>query len=271
MSDFEPFEFLPGDRAKGLLLLCDHARNVLPEQYGSLGLPERELQRHIAWDIGAEAITRRLSSLLGVPALVSGYSRLLIDMNRGEDDPTLIRQIYDGTVIPGNYPIGPAEIEYRLAHFHRPYHAAIAAELSAFRDAGIVPAVFSVHSMTDFWEGWKRPWQVSILWDSDPRFAVPMLEWLRNVPGLTVGDNQPYDGALENDTLFRHCTSRGYANVLIEFRQDLVITGEQAHEWADLVAPMIDAIIARPGLHEIRHYGSRSVARMNDMAGRLQD
>ncbi|TIP31930.1 MAG: N-formylglutamate amidohydrolase, partial [Mesorhizobium sp.] len=86
---------------------ADHARRDLPEEYGSLGLPASEFDRHIAYDIGVETVTRELAAALDAPAVLAGFSRLLIDPNRGEDDPTMIRQLYDGTVVPGNYPIAP--------------------------------------------------------------------------------------------------------------------------------------------------------------------
>lgn len=258
MKESSAYEIVPGDFTLGLLLICDHARNIIPPEYDNLGLSKVELERHIAYDIGAEAITRRLAETLGVPAVLAGFSRLLIDANRGEDDPTLIRQIYDGTVIPGNYPINDKERQNRLKKFHRPYHNAINETIKGFEDAGIVPAIFSVHTMTDMWKDKKRPWQMSVLWDSDPRFAISMLEELRKSGDLCVGENQPYDGALGNDTMFRHCTSKGLPHALIEFRQDLVRKTEDAHKWADLVAPMIKRVNSLNGVHEVRHFDSRT-------------
>src|SRR5690606_14836293 len=107
ISQFAPFEVVEGDRGKGLVLLADHAGRELPEEYGTLGLPAAEFDRHIAYDIGVEQVTRRLAAMTGAPAVMAHFSRLLIDPNRGEDDPTLIRQLYDGTVVPGNYPMAP--------------------------------------------------------------------------------------------------------------------------------------------------------------------
>ncbi len=111
---FSPFETIDGDRRLGMVLVADHAKRDLPDEYGSLGLPESEFSRHIAYDIGVEAVTRHLARLTGAPAVMAGFSRLLIDPNRGEDDPTLIRQLYDGTIVPGNYPITPEERQRRL-------------------------------------------------------------------------------------------------------------------------------------------------------------
>jgi len=120
-----PYLFLPGSLTSGILLLCDHADNAFPAGYGTLGLPPEQLERHIAYDPGAAAITRRMSELLGCPAVMTRYSRLLIDPNRGEDDPTLVMRISDGAVIPGNAGLNEAEIAKRINLYYRPYHIAV--------------------------------------------------------------------------------------------------------------------------------------------------
>ncbi|MBX3551570.1 MAG: N-formylglutamate amidohydrolase, partial [Pseudolabrys sp.] len=97
---FPPFDVIDGDHSLGLLLVADHARRDLPAEYGDLGLPPSEFDRHIAYDIGVEMVLRALARLTGAPGVIATFSRLLIDPNRGEDDPTLIRQLYDGTVVP---------------------------------------------------------------------------------------------------------------------------------------------------------------------------
>ncbi len=128
---FAPFETIEGDRGADLVLVADHARRDLPEEYGDLGLPASEFDRHIAYDIGVEMVTSKLAALTGAPAVIAGFSRLLIDPNRGEDDPTLIRQLYDGTVVPANYPMAPEEREQRLDLFYRPYHDAVGAMIAS--------------------------------------------------------------------------------------------------------------------------------------------
>lgn len=258
MSEFPAHEFIPGDFSRGLVLICDHARNTLPEEYGSLGLPESEFSRHIAFDIGAEGLLRGLARELGVPAVLATYSRLLIDPNRGEDDPTLIRQLYDGTIVPGNYPLSEEERQTRINTYYRPYHEAVAAAIEGCLSSGIVPAVFSVHTMTDRWAGRKRPWHAAILWDRDPRFAIPMLEELRRTGQHVIGDNEPYDGALAGDTLYRHCTRKGLANALLEIRQDLVGDGDGIEAWVGQLAPMIEKVNALEHIHECRDFGTRT-------------
>lgn len=259
MADFSPFEMIDGDRTKGLVLLADHARKDLPAEYGDLGLPPSAFTRHIAYDIGVEAVTRRLAAMLGVPAVLGGFSRLLIDPNRGEDDPTLIMKLSDGAIIPANHPLSEEERQRRLERFHRPYHDAVATELAEVgAKAGAAPLVISIHSFTPAWKDVPRPWEVGILWDSDPRAVTPLIEALAADPALTVGDNEPYDGALGGDTMFRHCTAEGLPHALIEIRQDLIADDRGADCWAGRLSPILDEINATPDLHERRFHGSRT-------------
>jgi predicted N-formylglutamate amidohydrolase len=256
---FPPFEIVEGARDRGLVLVADHARNALPQQYGDLGLPAAEFERHIAYDIGVEMVIRELARLTGAPAVYATWSRLLIDPNRGEDDPTLIRQLYDGTLVPANYPMSEAERERRLALFYRPYHDAVGAMIASVHAAtGAAPFVFSVHSFTPTMQGRARPWHVGLLWDRDDRAARALIDMLAADPALVVGDNEPYDGALRGDTMYKHCIVNGYAHALIEIRQDLIATEAGALEWAARLAPMLDAVNAQPDIHEARQYGSRT-------------
>ncbi len=252
------FEFVPGDAACGVLLICDHASNALPPEYGTLGLRDGEFRRHIAYDIGAADLTRVLAERLGAPAVLSCFSRLLIDPNRCEDDPTLIMSLSDGAVVPGNARLGAGERRRRIDHYYAPYHAAIARALDAAMGRGRAPAIISMHSFTPAWKGKPRPWQVGILWDRDPRVAVPMIEALRADGDLTVGDNEPYAGALKNDTLYRHATMCGLAHALIEVRQDLIAGPEGVAEWAARLFPIISRLKDDPAVATVRHYGSRS-------------
>jgi predicted N-formylglutamate amidohydrolase len=256
---FAPFEVIEGDRTRGLVLLADHAGRELPEEYGDLGLPAAEFERHIAYDIGVEMVMRALAAQLGVPGVMARFSRLLIDANRGEDDPTLIRQLYDGTIVPANYPMSTAERERRLDRYYRPYHDAVGSMVASVADAtGAAPFILSIHSFTPTMQGRARPWQVGVLWDSDERAVRPLLDMLAADPALTVGDNEPYDGALRGDTMFRHAIVNGYAHALIEIRQDLIAALEGADEWARRLAPILEAINAMPDLHEVKQYGSRT-------------
>lgn len=259
-GDFAPFVTIDGDPAQGLILLCDHAENRLPPCYGTLGLPAEQFERHIAYDPGAGAVTRGLAARLGAPAVLTRFSRLLIDPNRSEDDPTLIMRLSDGAIVPGNHHVDDTERSRRLARYHMPYHAEIDRIIDRSLAAGTIPALVSVHSFTPVWRGRGRPWQVGILWDSDPRLARPMVEALATDPELVVGDNEPYSGALMRDTMYRHGTERGLAHGLVELRQDLISDPQGADEWAGRLAGVLRDLNALPELHEIRHFGSRTDA-----------
>lgn len=255
---FEPVEEIAGDLAAGLILICDHAQNGLPEHYGRLGLPDELFERHIAYDIGAGALARALAERLGVPAVLARFSRLLIDPNRGEDDPTLIMRLSDGAVVPGNAVIDDSERANRLSRYYRPYHDAIGRLIDRALSRDIVPALVSVHSFTANWRGFPRPWHVGILWDRDPRLAVPLIAALRAEENIVVGDNEPYTGRLRGDTLNRHGTGRGLAHALIELRQDLIAAPEGIGEWADRLAPILSRLALMPELREIRDFGSQA-------------
>src|SRR3569833_84470 len=136
------FEHVPcGDAKSNLLLLCDHASAALPQGYGRLGLDPALFDTHIAYDIGAAQVTRALASRFRAAAVLGTWSRLLIDLNRGADDPTLVMKLSDGSLIPGNARINRAEIENRIENFHAPYHAAIASEIAAMRGRDLVPVI----------------------------------------------------------------------------------------------------------------------------------
>lgn len=255
-TDFAPFETIAGAVETNWLITCDHASNRLPPQYGDLGLPADQLERHIAYDIGARAVTRRLAELLGAPAILSCFSRLLIDPNRGSDDPTLLMRLSDGAVVPGNARADEAEKAFRLRTYHEPYHQAIKAAIDGAVAAGHPPALVSIHSFTPLWRGIRRPWQIGMLWDIDPRLPVPMIELFREDTLLTVGDNEPYSGRLKGDAMYRHGTQRGLANALVELRQDLIAEPPGQAEWAGRIADVLTTLAGRPGLNEIQHYQS---------------
>ena len=244
----ESFTIVGGPADAGLVLLCDHARNAFPPGYGTLGLPEAQLKRHIAYDIGAEAITRHLAAVLGAPAVHTHFSRLLIDPNRGEDDPTLIMRLSDGAIVPGNRHFDAVERTKRIERYWRPYHAAIDRVLDACITTGTTPTILSIHSFTESWKTVPRPWHAGVLWDKDARMARPLLDALWAEGDLIVGDNEPYHGGLEGDTMWQHGTSRGLAHALIEVRQDLIRDEAGQKAWGGRLARIMRGLLDRPDL-----------------------
>ncbi|MBZ8135338.1 N-formylglutamate amidohydrolase [Afifella sp. IM 167] len=254
----EAFVSLSGNLSGGLLILCDHATRKIPPEYAELGMPQAELERHIAYDIGVGPLTEELAERLDAPAILTQFSRLIIDPNRGEDDPTLIMRISDGALVPGNRGVDAAERERRLDRFYRPYHRTVEETIDAMVEAGRPPVIFSVHSFTPVWKGMRRPWHAGILWDKDPRLALPLLDLLRAEHGLRVGDNEPYTGALLGDTLNRHGTQRGLAHALIEVRNDLIARPAGVAEWAERLEAILREVLKDEALYEMRQYGSHS-------------
>ncbi|MBC8049032.1 MAG: N-formylglutamate amidohydrolase [Chitinophagales bacterium] len=255
-------EIISGNGAASVILLCDHASNNLPEQYGSLGLPTSELERHIGYDIGAAGVTRAMAAALSCPAALSRFSRLLIDPNRGEDDPTLIMKISDGALIPVNVAITAAEAINRVTHYYAPYHSAVAQLVENAMHGGYMPIIVSLHSFTPEWRGAKRPWHAGVLWDGDPRLALPLIDALREDGSLIVGDNEPYSGALKGDTLYKHATLRGLAHALVEIRQDLIADAAGQQAWAGRLVQIIRRMMADPALAaqlaSVQHFPSRA-------------
>ncbi len=247
-----PYELHNETGRAPVLLLCDHATHFVPRALAGLGLSEAELSRHIAWDIGVAEVTRQLAVHLDAPAVLSHFSRLIIDPNRDLDDPTLVPQLSDGVIVPGNRDLPAAAREARIATFHQPYHRAVDAALDALIARGRAPALISMHSFTPVMKGLERPWQIGILWNRDARLPLPLIDTLR-AQGLTVGDNEPYSGRDNHGyTMHVHAQPRGLANVLIEIRQDLIDTHRGATAWAERLRRALGAVLTDPRMYQAR-------------------
>ena len=239
----EPFHIHGGTRDARILITCDHATNRVPQDVngGDLGIAAEDMNRHIAFDVGAAGLSVALADRLGAAAILSNFSRLVIDPNRGEDDPTLLMRLYDGTIIPANRHADAAEVERRLATLYRPYHAALA-EMAARRNDTVIVAI---HSFTPRLNGrGLRPWHVGVLHSHlDSRLSRALIARLQAEPDLCVGDNEPYDGHLPGDAVDRHALQTGRHNTLIELRNDLIRDADQQAAWADRLAPIIAAAV----------------------------
>ena len=218
-------------------LTCDHAGNRLPRALGTLGLPEFERQRHIAWDIGAAGLALRLAEALDAPLVLQPYSRLVIDCNRPPDASSSIASLSELTVIPGNRQVTPAAAEARRREIFQPYHDRIASELDARQGLGRATIMITIHSFTPEFKGEARPWHVGVLYNRDTRLARILLGLLRAEPGLVVGDNQPYSVNDETDyTIPVHAERRGLPHAELEIRQDLIVDESGQMAWAARLA-----------------------------------
>jgi predicted N-formylglutamate amidohydrolase len=235
------YDIQHADSENPLLLTVDHASRYIPESYGNLGLEDHAvLYRHIAWDIGIEDVSKRLAEKLGATAIFARFSRLLLDANRYPDNPAITPAISDGVEIPANQGITETEKARRIETWFKPYHAAINELIEKKAAAHEEPLLISMHSFTPVMNEFERPWHIGVLWDNDPRIALPLLDILRRNSSIVVGDNEPYSARDPlGYTMNEHGTNRGIANVAIEIRQDLIDTHQGAEKWASIMADAV--------------------------------
>ena len=246
LAEDEPAPFLvtQSDNRSPYLVVCDHAGRRLPRALGSLGLAERDLERHIAWDIGAGALSRYLAQELGAWSIVQTYSRLVIDCNRPLTSPGSIAQQSEDTVIPGNLGLSSEQAELRARHIFEPYHARIRQELDERQASGRSAVLLLVHSFTPTFRGVARPWHAGILYHRDTRLALPLLHALKRDLELTIGENQPYAVSPQSDYgIIEHAERRGLLHAEIEVRQDLLADEAGQKAWAARLARLLEETV----------------------------
>jgi len=249
-DDPAPVSVVNPNGSAPLLLICDHASNAVPAALRGLGLVERDLHRHIAWDIGAAEVTRLLAAALDAPAVLAGYSRLVIDTNRRLDHPESIVKESDGTLVPGNAELSPEDIRARTDACFWPYHRRIGSGLAGFALRGKRPAVIAIHSYTPVLGGVARPWHIGVLWGEDGRIATPLIAALGAEKSLVVGDNEPYSGRLHYGySMEVHAGETGLPHVLVEMREDLVATAEDQQRTASILVAALAPILADSELY----------------------
>ena len=256
----EAFTTHHSDGDRRFLVLCDHASNFVPPELDNLGLPAKHLMRHIAYDPGAVEVARFIADALNCPMVEAGFSRLLIDPNRGLDDPTLIMKFSDGIIIPSNRGVDrfndPERWRARVDDYYNPYHSAISSALARAAAQDIVPIILSVHSFTPIWKNQPRPWQAAVLWDKDDRLPNLAIAHMRQYNGLNFGDNVPYSGRLKNDCLYRHATRNGLAHALIELRQDEISQTAGVELWGMRLVALLHEAALDCDMTVQRLYGS---------------
>ena len=252
-GDPPPYTIINEQGKARVLLVGDHASNAVPKILDRLGLDDAALGQHIAYDIGTRKLINHLSQHLDAPAVVAGYSRLVVDLNRGLEDASVMPEVSDNTVIKGNQNMSQEHRSQRVHSFFTPYRTAIDMMLNRFKQNEIVPAFISIHSFTPEMADFSRPWHVGVLWDKDPRIPLPLMENLRAHPdGFNIGDNEPYSGKdLADYTIDHHAEAAGLPHVSIEIRQDLVNTEEGAEHWACILDDALRDILADPKLYRV--------------------
>ncbi len=222
------------------VIVVDHAGNSLPRALGRLGVPESELARHIAWDIGIAAVSRFVADALDATLVQQNYSRLVIDCNRAPGSETSIPEISEFTPIPGNVSLSEGQKDARLREIFQPYHDRIKAEIDRRSREGQPAALIALHSFTPVYMGAARPWHAGVLYNRDARFANMLIASLRREEGLIVGDNEPYSVTDESDyTIPVHGERRGLLHVEVEIRQDLISGDSGQRAWGALLAHLL--------------------------------
>jgi predicted N-formylglutamate amidohydrolase len=231
-----PFSQWRPDGRSSFVIVADHASYRIPRRLADLGLPPAELQRHIAWDIGALGVAQQVAAALDAPLIAQNYSRLVIDCNRDPAVADSIPKVSEWTEVPGNVGLSVAQIAARRSAIFDPYHGRIQALLDARQAARRTTILVAQHSMTDSYKGSRRGMHAAILYNRDRRFAGLVLDMLRREKDLIVGDNEPYFVSDETDyTVPRHGEARGLPHVEIEIRQDLISSERGQGEWAGRV------------------------------------
>jgi len=225
------------------LLTCDHYGRLIPKQLGDLGLTERELTRHIAWDIGIAGVADALSQQLDAHLIAQRYSRLVIDCNRPPHAASSIPPISEAITIPGNEGLAREAAEARRAQIFDPYHRRIGEIIDQRRHADMPTVLVSLHSFTPLYAGIARPWHIGTLYHRDTNLPPLLLKALRAEADLVVGDNEPYAVSDETDyTIPVHGEMRGLMNTGIEIRQDLISDSAGEKSWADRLARIFAGI-----------------------------
>jgi predicted N-formylglutamate amidohydrolase len=228
-----PFIEIGLEGRSNFVIVVDHASRRIPRRLNDLGLPASELQRHIAWDIGALGVARQVAAALDAPLVAQNYSRLVIDCNRDPQVATSIPRSSESIDIPGNMGLSDADIAVRRAEIFDPYHHRIRTLLDERGAAGRPTILVAQHSMTNIYQGVPRDMHAAVLYNRDRRFAGLVLDRLRREAGLIIGDNEPYFVSDETDyTIPRHGEARGLPHVEIEIRQDLVSDDAGEADWA---------------------------------------
>ena len=248
-GDPEPVEVVRPAGTSPFFLTCEHAGRAFPARLGTLGLAGSDLERHIAWDIGAAGVARELSARLDATLVLQRYSRLVVDCNRAPSAPDFVAEVSEDTVVPGNRGLCEAAMEARATEIFHPYHDRIHDLLEARVAADRLAVVVSVHTCTPVYHGVHRPWHIGVMYEHDDRLARRMLAVLREEgeeAGLEIGDNEPYFMTSDKDySMPRHGQGRGLLHAGFEIRQDLVETASGQREWAQRVERVLRESLGR--------------------------
>lgn len=253
-DDLDPVLILNPASTRAVLLIADHAGNAVPAAMNGLGIEEEDLLRHIAWDPGAAIVATELSRRWLAAAVLSRYSRLIVDPNRPLGDASSMPHVSDNTVVPANQDITEEDRRRRAALFYWPYHLAISEQIARLRRIGPGPLLVSIHSFTPDFGGEDRPWHIGVMSTADRRLADVLISGLSKATNLIIGDNQPYSGVEYGYTLKVQAGSQGLASVQIEIRQDLLADDGAVLGLVDVLDHSLSLFFDNPALLELKFH-----------------
>ena len=221
-----------------LLIIVDHASNFIPSKYKNLGLPKHLTESHIAYDLNILSLSKKINSLLQSEIVYGECSRLIIDLNRGQNDPTLIPSISDKKLIPGNIRINSKDLNYRKDFFYNNYHS----KINKIIETQKIKLIISMHSFNPYFKGIKRKTEIGILSNKDRRYSDLLIKQMTKSNKYQIGDNVPYNGDLIDDTLNKHGLKKNILHSLIEVRNDLINTEIKVNKMAQFIVSSLKKI-----------------------------
>ncbi len=221
-----------------LLIIVDHANNFIPPKYKNLGLPKNITESHIAYDLNILSLSKQINVLLESDIVYGEHSRLIIDLNRGQNDPTLIPAISDQKLIPGNIGINSREFNFRKIKFYNSYHS----KINKIVNEKKIKLIISMHSFNPYFKGKKRKTEIGILSNKDRRYSDLLIKQMVKSKRYIIGDNVPYKGELKDDTLYKHGLKKNILHTLIEVRNDLINTEIKVNKMAQFIVSSLNTI-----------------------------
>ena len=244
-KDPAPFSIFNADSSSNLLFTSDHNGSAIPTKLKNLGVPLNELRRHVAYDIGIDAVAHALSARFNATLIAANYSRLVIDCNRHPGSAGSIPSVSDNTVVPGNKNLSDDDIKSREDEIFDAYHSSVGNRISIMRSENKNPILISLHSFTPVIGGQFRPWEIGILFKDDERLSAPLINKLREQKDLNIGDNKPYSGSEPAGyTVDYHVEPLSLPSVVVEFRQDLIEFETGAVRWANIFGDALGHVLA---------------------------
>jgi predicted N-formylglutamate amidohydrolase len=231
-----------------IILICEHAGQIIPEYLGSLGLDDETMSTHIGWDIGAADLSRALSKQLDATLILQRYSRLVYDCNRDFDAFDAIVGESDHVAIPHNSDLSLEQRRRRFEVVYQPFQDAIAGlvdhRLQANEKPAYRPVIVTIHSFTPLYKGQRRTLDLGILYDADTRLADVFAELSEDDTAYSSARNQPYspkDGCMH--TIITHGIKHGLLNLMLEVRNDLINDTKGQEQWAGRIAALLTAAL----------------------------